>query len=91
MLCIEKIFQYLLVYIPYFVDNETRKGFVESTGEANKALTRSIIGGMTGYARVVTANGNLSNQTFSTTGYLRPVCCVASNVEVNEEDGAFMV
>ena len=78
-------------YIPYFVDNETRIGFIESTGEANKTLTRSIIAGMTGYARTVTAGGNLSNQTCATTGYLRPVCCVGSNIEVNEEDGVFMI
>lgn len=73
--------------ISYFANDTLRKATDES-GIARLYWTRSVTGGMETFARTISSDGVIGSQAVTMANvYLRPACCIASNVFITETDG----
>lgn len=73
--------------ISYFTNNDKR---IANDGATNHAYwTRSVVPGMSTYARRVTDAGALENNDVIVNNYIRPACCVASDFVVTETNGNY--
>lgn len=76
-------------YISYFDSAEKRICYT-SSGTAVMYWTRSVLGGMSNYARVINTSGTITNNGVSNNAYIRPACCVLSSAEITQDsDGVY--
>lgn len=70
--------------IPYF-DSDAKRICYTSSGTAVAYWLRSVLGGMSDYARVISTSGSTSNGGVTSNAYIRPACCVLSGAEITKD------
>ncbi|MBO7251751.1 MAG: hypothetical protein J6V25_03900, partial [Oscillospiraceae bacterium] len=70
--------------IAYCDSNAKRIAYSES-GTARMTWTRSITGGMSNYCRRISESGSISSQGSTYSAYLRPACCVKSDMILTKD------
>lgn len=71
-------------HIAYFSEASKRIAYNES-GTARATWTRTVTGGMNTHARQMSTSGSVGNQSVTSSGYLRPACCVESGETVTKD------
>lgn len=74
--------------IPYFDSNEKRICYT-SSGTSVAYWLRSVLSGMSDYARVISTSGSVSNGGVTSTSYIRPACCINSGTKITERNGQY--
>lgn len=76
-------------YLPYFSSG----GSIAATdGSSYQSYwTRSVTGGMAGYARAISTSGEVTSASVTSSRYLRPAGCIASDVFVTKRSGKYYI
>lgn len=76
-------------YISYFSSDALR---ATTDGTTERVWwTRSVTGGIATTARAVSTDGSQTNVNVTQSRYLRPACCIASDVFVSDTDGEYYI
>lgn len=73
----------------YFTSDATRAATDGTTPRV--WWTRSVVGGMANTARAISDDGAQTSVVVTNSRYLRPACCIASDVFVSDQDGEYFI